>query len=499
MIKWLLILAIVLGSILGFYTIKKFTQLGQPPKTEKPAPAANVGIVGAAPIQAQTPSPAQGAPLETPPLAISLLNVQLKFSTAKQVLEKLVPQLPGDVKAVQGETNDSIILHGTDYQALSAFSEIVRQMDLDTATITVRCMIVRRIKGNSNKIGLFNFLEDLGSNDSSIFNDLLNSLTYDLATGITTFGGNFAAQQFLQILSQFVSVDSRFSILAQPNLSVTSGKSATFASGREVPIPVTTRDASGSQTSVQYKQAEFRFTVTPTVLPSGVVRLSIEQSNSDVLSEVKISGDQVPILSVQKLQTEIDLKENQLLYLGGIDVETASDENRGTPYLRKVPGVNLIFGTQTKNTEKSELCVLLTVSLYRGDDHPARIVKPQTSSKVPPRSISLGEKAGSNPTPATSLRRSATEAKAAASKHNVRRRALPATARHANPEHVRVFLRLHSSERNSSRLFLRRLHRRSPITARSPQSWRVRSHSKACSLAHQVILCIFRSTESSRL
>jgi type II secretory pathway component GspD/PulD (secretin) len=394
--KYVLIISIIIGIGAGYLLVKKFQQIGKPVETEQKAePVASPDVAFVGEDKSPREEIPESAPLETPDLALSILAVPLKYTTAAEVLLKLQAQPPQSVEIVASDSGDSLILRGTDMQRLTAISELIRKMDQASAIIGIKCIIVRQAKSNRSKTGLFGLLEDMAAGENANWNDLLAGITYDLATGVATFGGALAARQVLDILVASVDVDSRFRVLARPNITVVSGRKALFSSGREVPVPVTVRDSSGSETSIEYKRAEFRFEVEPTLISDGVVRIKLAQSNSDVLSNVQISGDTVPVLSAQSLESIVDLRENQLLYLGGIEVETDGDENRGVPYVRKIPVLGFVFGQSDKQVERSELSVLLSVNIYRNGDHPTQPV--QTATKATPEPKIYRSDSGSNP------------------------------------------------------------------------------------------------------
>jgi len=183
--------------------------------------------------------------------------------------------------------------------------------------------------------------------------------------------------------------------MSHPTITVAAGQTATFASGRDIPVPVTTNTASGSQTGIEYKKAEFSFTVTPTLQVDGSVRLDILQENSDVLETVVVAGSQIPQLSTQKLQTSVTIARNQLLYLGGIEITTRQDADKGTPYLRKVPVINWVFGHQSAREEHSELFVILTAEVWRQGEGPVRIERAIPVCRPSSRSTILAPRAGS--------------------------------------------------------------------------------------------------------
>lgn len=361
------VVAICIALSVAFITVPGWVgkKMGQSveEKSRKEAPR----LVQATAVQAV---PANGAPLETPALQkdLSVVAVPLKYVAADRVLAAFGA---GDVTGskpwlVPSANNSSVIVQGYDFQAVVAFAEAVKEFDGQSALVTVEAVVARLVKGKGTKTGLYDFMKTAANSTGGGFGQLLDSFAWDASTGVVSYGTIPAARYALQAVTDFQSTGYTFTVFSRPSVTVLGGSSAEFASGRQVPVPVTVSNQAGTQTSVQYKEAEFVFKVSPTVLPGGRVRLEIEQSNSDVLSTAEVGGNPIPTLTTQRLKTYVDLEPGQVGYLGGLTYTTARDDRRGVPILGDIPGLSLIFGTKDKGEETGELVLFVTVSYETG-------------------------------------------------------------------------------------------------------------------------------------
>lgn len=377
-----------------------------PSPTASPVPSATPGPLAVVGSPAQPAShsavivpPGLVATPSPTPRVMHVIAVPLRFSTADAVRSGLAMDKAAgtDVTVYPTGDNSALICSGDDMQNVVAVAQLVRLYDVRCAMVSVHCVIARRQVTKGCQIGLFGFLQDLGQaadqttgsagGGAADYQQLLSSLAYDLSTGVATMGGIYTARMGLDAFTRFVASDDRYEVVSHPSLVMLSGRQAQFSSGRQIPVPTTVNTASGSQTSVEYKEADFSFKVTPTVLPDGRVHLEISQSNTDVLSTVVVAGSQVPTLSTQSLQSSVDLGDRQLLYLGGIMVDTASKTDTGTPVLRKIPVVNWVFGSRQHSVEREELFVVVTAEVWRGHELPVRVERAQavhdsTSSRL---------------------------------------------------------------------------------------------------------------------
>lgn len=357
------VVALVVAVAVGFMVVPEWAAKRIASKGGK-KPAEEIGRLA---VSGTVPRGAvkAGAPLDTPKIGediVHVVGVPLVHVTADRVLAALGAETTGGPSVVASANNAALIVSGTSLQAVASVAESVRQYDSAGAVITVEAVVCRLVKGRGARYGLYDFLRSAALSDSGGFGRLLESLQWDAAVGVVTFGTVPAARYALQMITDFESSGYRFEVVSRPALSVLAGNSAEFASGREIPVPVTVSNDAGTQTSIEYKQAEFAFVVTPTLLPGGMVRLLLDQRNSDVLGTAQVGGNATPTLSTQRLRTYVDLRPGQVGYLGGLTYQTKRRDRRAVPVLGDIPGLNLIFATKDNGEESGELVLFVTVS-----------------------------------------------------------------------------------------------------------------------------------------
>lgn len=190
-------------------------------------------------------------------------------------------------------------------------------------------------------------------NPSVNFADLLNLFYYraDINLGAT-----------IKALQQ----NNLLEMLAEPNLIVLEGKTASFLAGGQFPFPVLTSTTTGGSTSpvitVQFKPFGVKLDFTPTVTNNGSIDLQVapEVSSLDYTNAVTLQGFQIPALSTRRADTEVILKDGESFAIAGLL------DNRVTQTLSKVKGLGdiPILGQlfKSRSTEKTnnELLVVIT-------------------------------------------------------------------------------------------------------------------------------------------
>lgn len=171
---------------------------------------------------------------------------------------------------------------------------------------------------------------------------------------------DFSAQDIVAVISASGN-DSIGRVLAEPNLSVISGESASFLVGGE--IPITVRDNDGI--SVTYKEYGVKLSMVAKVTDSENIRLSLvpEVSSIDKTNGVNSGLISVPSLRTRKAQTTVQLKDGQSFVLAGLLTSEEQESIAKIPYLGDIPILGALFSKTNTERRKTELIIVATVNL----------------------------------------------------------------------------------------------------------------------------------------
>lgn len=165
-------------------------------------------------------------------------------------------------------------------------------------------------------------------------------------------------------------------ILAEPNLLTSNGKEASFLAGGEFPIPIVQSSQNLNAVTIQFKEFGVRLNFTPTILPSGKIRLKVkpEVSALDFTNAVTIGGFFIPALSTRRAETEIELADGQSFAVAGLIDNRVSEIYNKIPALGDLPVIGYLFRSRQIQKSKTELLVLVT----------PKLVKPLNPDQLPP-------------------------------------------------------------------------------------------------------------------
>lgn len=175
-------------------------------------------------------------------------------------------------------------------------------------------------------------------------------------------------------------------ILAEPNLTVTSGEPASFLAGGEFPIPVGQQNG---QITIEFKSYGVQLAFVPTVLDNGSIRLNVRPEVSQLSQQGAVqltagnSSIQVPALTVRRAETTVDLGSGQTLAMAGLLQDSITRSGSGLPALRALPVLGQLFSSDSFQQNKTELVILITPVLTAPVNDPAALHVPGEPAPIP--------------------------------------------------------------------------------------------------------------------
>ena len=175
------------------------------------------------------------------------------------------------------------------------------------------------------------------------------------------------------------------SILAEPTLTTTSGKTANFLAGGEFPIPV--RDGQGNIT-VQYKQFGVKLDFTPIVMSKQRMSITVapEVSSINFDNPIEVQGLKNPIILTRKAQATVELGSGDTFALAGLLKSDQSNNVDKFPGLGELPVLGTLFRSQQFRNDKTELVILVTPYMVRPVADKSKMLTPE-DGYVPPNDL----------------------------------------------------------------------------------------------------------------
>jgi len=165
-----------------------------------------------------------------------------------------------------------------------------------------------------------------------------NSSLANLSTGRAT----------VNTLIDALAEEGIVTILAQPNLTATSGQVASFLAGGEFPIPVAqTGGTAGAAPviTVEFKPFGVRLDFVPTVLSSDRISIKVRPEVSELTTNgaINLNGLTIPALNVRRAETTVQLGSGESFAIAGLIRNSNATDISKYPGLGDLPVIGPLF------------------------------------------------------------------------------------------------------------------------------------------------------------
>jgi general secretion pathway protein D len=182
-------------------------------------------------------------------------------------------------------------------------------------------------------------------------------------------------------LFNLLAKDTDVNILSAPHVMASDGKVARIEVGTEEPVitqtlsaPTATATGTGTTStfstsnSVQYRPTGILLEVKPSINASGLVTLSVTQEVSSRVGDVNAGGVPYPSFKKRKVTTDVTLEEGHTLMIAGLIEDKGNKSSLGMPSLKDLPLIGPLFGTKSREIDKTELMITITPYIVRNKD-----------------------------------------------------------------------------------------------------------------------------------
>jgi len=328
-------------------------------------------------------------------------------------------QLSSEVSVVADAVNNSILVRASprDYKKIL---DALKQLDIVPLQVLVEATIIEITLAGNLKYGIsWNLLAHASDGYKSDFSldgvqtprvgavtnlpitttTETGTATTTTTTGTTTGAAATAATVLARTFPGFnwtiVANPSRLianlsalagqnlvNVLSSPSVMVMDNQEAKIQVGQQVPVAVQQQQSTNNSSintgtdtgistaniinSINYKDTGVMLKVKPRVTPGGLVQMEIDQEVSTVAATSSSSLNS-PTFQTRKITSSVAVRSNQAVVLGGLIQDTRDDGKSGVPGLYDLPFAGPLFGTRSKNANRTELIVILTPKVIASD------------------------------------------------------------------------------------------------------------------------------------
>lgn len=180
--------------------------------------------------------------------------------------------------------------------------------------------------------------------------------------------------------------DIRTNTLSSPNILTLNNQEASILVGEKYPIVKTEISAENGAIlggSAEYRDIGIQLNVVPQICgeDENFINMIVHPAITSIGSTVSIlNADEVvlasyPRITSREAETQIIIRNGEMIVLGGLLKEVKSKGTTGVPVLKDIPLLGKLFRRQSKDTEIVDLLIFLSATIVNpGDAIPEQVV-----------------------------------------------------------------------------------------------------------------------------
>ena len=172
---------------------------------------------------------------------------------------------------------------------------------------------------------------------------------------------NLSGSGLLAFTLEMMESEGMANVVSKPKIVTSEGQPARIESGTEVPYQTVSDD----KVSIEFRQAALMLEVTPFVKDGEHILLSLN-IHQDSVGDL-VNG--IPSLNTNRLKTQVVVKNQETLVLGGIFREERFETESRVPFFSDIPLLGELFKRRSEQQEKVELLVFITPKLLQMSDN----------------------------------------------------------------------------------------------------------------------------------
>jgi general secretion pathway protein D len=273
---------------------------------------------------------------------------------------------PDQMRILPNAQNNALLVYGT-AQEEATVNAMLRKIDIMPLQVRIDATIAEVTLNDTLQYGTQFFFKSGGIN--GILNNAASPLVNAASTALgTSFPGFILAgsgQGGAPVAISALQAVTKVNVLSSPQITVVDNQPARLQVGALVPYLTSSSQSTlvGNApviNSIGYQPTGVIMEVTPRVNSGGLVTLDVSQEVSDVDTTVTPNGINSPTFQERSIASRVVVQDGQTVGLAGLIRDTSSRGNQGIPWLKDIPILGALAGTQNNSRQRTELLVLIT-------------------------------------------------------------------------------------------------------------------------------------------
>ena len=260
------------------------------------------------------------------------------------------------VSSAGGSDRSNLIVVDDVPEALERVAEFLVQMDRPVPQVTIEAKFIETTQSSEDRYGIewtlmasassgkFDFSKDFGF--PLIFNNMVV--------------GKINLGQFNATMELMAS-RGKSRVLANPSTMTMDNHTATVSMGVDVPQREVTSDPKTGLVLSSWKtrSVPIALEVTPHVTSDGRVTMKVKPSVEAIIGYVGSADDQQPIVAKRQAETEVTVRDGDVIVIGGLTKDEETRTIGKIPLLGDIPIIGHLFKKTAIRHDKNDLMIFI--------------------------------------------------------------------------------------------------------------------------------------------
>ncbi|MFI4911367.1 MAG: type II secretion system protein GspD [Sedimentisphaeraceae bacterium JB056] len=298
----------------------------------------------------------------------STLIYMCRYSDCKEVSDGLEAVISRNGLIEEAEDKNMVVVSDTD-EKIEEIRQVIVAMDVPVPQILVEAKVIEVYTTDQyDQELMFDYNQNsdtlgVGANaygggvdiDKLSKSDMFNFSPYSLGVSgqINNFGFFF----------DWLKTANNAQILSSPNVVVSLGSQGNIVTGDDLPIQSTSTTGSTVNTDIKYKRTGITLDVSPVRINKNTVKLKVNPQVSTVTRYEKFNELNIPVVSIRDVETELTVRNGEIIMLGGLYSTEELTEEKKVPLLSDLPLLGELFKSRNDTTQIKQLIFFMKVNI----------------------------------------------------------------------------------------------------------------------------------------
>lgn len=286
--------------------------------------------------------------------------------------------------AVEAVVESNTLLVNATPEDFKAIEAVIKELDVKPQQVHISVLIAEVSEGDLDQLGVtitaLNAPDSLGDNafagatrsaadNAGLITQLSSGmfgqgLTFGIAHGsYLDANGNIVTDYPGVFNIDAIKGSDKVRILANPSLGAQNNVEAEVSVVDNIPITEATITGSGSDRDVIQNITRMdvgvKLTMTPHIIPGGLVQLELEPS-IEAVTDKGISSDYAPTISKRRVKTTVIVENGKTIVIAGLMRNDKAEVKKKIPLLGDIPLLGWLFRWNSTEEKKTNILIFVT-------------------------------------------------------------------------------------------------------------------------------------------